>query len=284
MAKIAVEREQRSSSASPSVHLLAQTDGCTVSEVVCSSGPQDRPFEEQHSVASIAVVVAGTFQYRSSTGCELMTPGSLLLGNAGQSFVCGHEHGTGDRCIAFSYAPEFFEQLTADVGSVKTAFRALRIPPIRSLSPLVAEVSGLLSGTNRLSYEELGIRVAAQAIELGHGLSAGRTGAEPSSLARITRVVRMMESCPDHSHDLASLAREARLSPYHFLRMFEGLTGATPHQYLLRTRLRRVAIRLRTESVRILDAALECGFGDVSNFNRVFRAEFGVSPRAYRSS
>ena len=32
----------------------------------------------------------------------------------------------------------------------------------------------------------------------------------------------------------------------------------------------------------VLDIALQCGFGDVSNFNRAFRAEFGLSPRAYR--
>jgi len=47
-------------------------------------------------------------------------------------------------------------------------------------------------------------------------------------------------------------------------------------------RLCRVAVRLRTEPARILDIALDCGFGDVSNFNRVFRAEFGMSPRVYR--
>jgi NAD(P)-dependent dehydrogenase (short-subunit alcohol dehydrogenase family) len=37
-----------------------------------------------------------------------------------------------------------------------------------------------------------------------------------------------------------------------------------------------------TESYRILDIALDCGFSDLSNFNRAFRAEFGVSPRVYR--
>ena len=41
------------------------------------------------------------------------------------------------------------------------------------------------------------------------------------------------------------LAAEARLSPYHFLRCFEEITGTTPHQYLLRLRLRRAALKLR---------------------------------------
>jgi AraC-like DNA-binding protein len=94
----------------------------------------------------------------------------------------------------------------------------------------------------------------------------------------------MIEGDPDAPHDLSSLAQIARLSPYHFIRTFERVTGTTPHQYLLRIRLRRAAIRLRTEREKISDIALGCGFGDISNFNRTFRAEFGVSPRAYRSA
>jgi AraC family transcriptional regulator len=89
----------------------------------------------------------------------------------------------------------------------------------------------------------------------------------------------MIDHDPDIPYDLRGLAQFARLSPYHFLRTFEGLTGTTPHQYLLRGRLRRAAFRLRTESTKILDI----GFGDVSNFNRSFRSEFGVSPRVYRA-
>jgi transcriptional regulator GlxA family with amidase domain len=182
-----------------------------------------------------------------------------------------------------SYAPEFFERLAADAGITRMTFRALRIPSIRELSPLVAQASALLAGVNRLTCEELSIKVAAQAVQLERGIAPGRTSAEPSSLARVTRVVRMIESHPDNSHDLASLAQKASLSPYHFLRTFESLTGTTPHQYLLRIRLRRAAIRLRTEPTKILDVALDCGFGDVSNFNHAFRAEFGVSPSVYRS-
>jgi AraC-like DNA-binding protein len=56
----------------------------------------------------------------------------------------------------------------------------------------------------------------------------------------------------------------------------------TPHQYLMRARLRTAATRLSTERTTVLDLALDAGFGDVSNFNRAFRREFGVSPTKYR--
>ncbi len=254
-----------------------------MSDVVCHAGPRDRPFEEQHATTSIAVVLSGTFQYRSSSGHELMTPGSLLLANAGESFCCGHEHGTGDRCVAFSYQSEVFERIAHDAGAAGVRFKIPRLPPIRPLAPLVVKAAVLQAHDLGPDCEELGVQLAAQAIQIAHSVGPRRTGAEPSALARVTRVVRMIDHDPDVPQTLQSLARIARLSPYYFLRTFEGVTGTTPHQYFLRMRLRRAAFRLWTESAKILDIALSCGFGDVSNFNRTFRAEFGVSPRIYRA-
>jgi transcriptional regulator GlxA family with amidase domain len=100
--------------------------------------------------------------------------------------------------------------------------------------------------------------------------------------ARVTRVVRAIEARPDANLSLTNLARDSGLSPYHFLRTFERLTGVTPHQFVLRARLREAATRLVTEPRKVIDVALDSGFGDVSNFNRAFRAEFGVTPLEYR--
>jgi AraC family transcriptional regulator len=264
--------------------LLAHGDGWTVEDVVCTSGPHDRPFEERHSHVAIAIVAAGSFQYRATAGRELMTPGSLLLGNPGQYFECEHAHGAGDRCLSFRYAPEYFERLAADAGARggTPAFRVLRLPPWRALSPLVARACAGLAGSGDVPWEELSVQLAAQTLQLVSGLGSDRGGAPPGAVARVTRAVRTIERHLDAGLALGSLARDAGLSPYHFLRTFERLTGVTPHQYVLRARLREAAMRLAVEPARVLDIALDCGFGDVSNFNRAFRTEFGVSPRVYR--
>jgi AraC family transcriptional regulator len=252
-------------------------------DVVCTAGPQDRPFEEQFSETCVAIVVRGTFQYRTSGGRELMMPGALLLGNAGDHFTCGHEHGVGDRCVSFSFSPEFCERVKAGAGISRPRFQTPRLAPSRALSPLVSRASQLSASPVPAAFEQLAIQLLAQSIQLECGTVPNAASAEAGSLARVTRVLRMIDSDPDAPHDLTSLAQIARLSPYHFLRVFDGLTGTTPHQYLLRARLRRAAVRLREEPARIIEIALGCGFGDVSNFNRAFRAEFGVSPRTYRS-
>ena len=263
MAKIAAE-------------VLEQGEGWRVADVICGSGPDDHPFEERHSAVSIAVVIAGTFQYRTGRHAELMAPGALLLGNPGQSFECGHEHGTGDRCVSFRYAPELFERIT---GS-RARFRVQRLPPSRALAPLVARTCAALAHPLGVSWEELATDLAATAIAHEAGCDAQRV--PPNAAARVTRAIRRIERHPDAPLSLQHLASDAALSPYHFLRTFTRLAGATPHQFAMRVRLRNAAVQLTTSGARVIDVALDSGFGDVSNFNRAFRAEFGVSPRAYR--
>ena len=269
--------------------VLDQGDGWHVADVVCTSGPQDRRFEEQHPFFTIAVVVAGSFQYRGllprlGIAQELMLPGSLLLGNAGQCFECGHEHGLGDRCVSFRYSPGYFDRVAADVGIShgQRNFHVLRLPPLQPLSPVVAKACSGLVRAAETPWEELSVQLAAEAMKLVQGLSDGAKHAAPSTIARVTRAVRMIERHADGELPLGRLAREARLSPYHFLRTFEQLTGLTPHQYVRRMRLREAAVRLATKKQKVLDVALDCGFGDVSNFNRAFRDEFGANPRSWR--
>jgi transcriptional regulator GlxA family with amidase domain len=135
---------------------------------------------------------------------------------------------------------------------------------------------------DRAMFQEIAFRVFEQAVHLQHGLAGRQRASDPSSLARVTRVLRSIEATPEASHELSEMAAMARLSPFHFLRCFDQLTGTTPRQYLLRMRLRRAALRLKGEPTKVLDIALDSGFSDVSNFNRAFRAEFGESPRSYR--
>lgn len=297
MAKIAVELEKALArrafdgvAGGTTTRWLAWGKGWKVGDVICTSGPDDRPFAERHAGVAIALVTAGTFQYRSAAGRELMTPGSLMLVNAGQSFECGHEHGLGDRCLSFHYDPDYFDRLAADAAGGSRArparggrpgFRPLRLPPLCPPSALAARACAGLTGSMNVSWEELSVQMAARTVQLAGGFTPGTGAVSPMATARVTRAVRRIERDPDDGLSLSELAREARLSPYHFLRTFQRLTGVTPHQYVL-SRLREAAVRLAAEPGRVADVAFDVGFGDVSNFNHSFRAEFGLSPRVYR--
>lgn len=270
----------------PEARVLAAGEGWRVSDVICASGPHDHPFEEQHAQFSISIVAAGTFVYRAGAGSDLMTPGSLLLGNAGQSFECGHDHGAGDRCIAFWYSPEFFERLAADAGARGPCvdFQRLSLPPMRALASIVARACAGISGGTDVPWAELGVTLAARVVQVLANVAPRPIASLPVATGRVSQIVRAIDRQPGAAIDLPHLARAAGLSPYHFLRTFERITGVTPHQFVLRSRLREAARRILTEQGRIIDVAIDCGFGDVSNFNRTFRAEFGATPREFRAS
>src|SRR5215510_12746710 len=116
----------------------------------------------------------------------MMTPRSLLLGSPGQCFECGHEHGVGDRCLAFHFAADYFHDIAED-RDTRRALRAFQVPklsPIRTLSPIVADACAALSGSPHVAWEELGIRLAARAFRIDNETKAGRQAASPAAIAR----------------------------------------------------------------------------------------------------
>jgi AraC family transcriptional regulator len=266
---------------------IARGDHWSVEDVTCTFGPNDPSFEERHALYRIALVGTGTFLCRSVHGRELMTPGSLMLGKPGECFECGHEHGEGDRCLAFGYSPDYLDRLAADAGvRGGLRLRRLRVPPQRALAPAVAAACAAWADaapTNSAdTWESLAVLMATSTVRIA--ADPVRSPRAPLNAERgVARAVRLIDRDPRVALTLQALAREASLSPYHFLRTFARVTGVTPHQYLIRARLRRAAVRLATKDSRVIDVALDCGFRDVSTFNRAFRTEFGATPVEYRA-
>ena len=82
---------------------------------------------------------------------------------------------------------------------------------------------------------------------------------------------------------LASMAREAGLSPAHFSRLFRNASGTTPHYYVLNRRIEHAKSLLSASHHSLLDVALATGFHTHQHFSRVFRRITGVSPSVYRA-
>jgi AraC family transcriptional regulator len=140
-------------SRTPTVRPLAKGEDWSVSDVLCELGPEDRAFEEQHGNVAIAVVLSGSFVYRSENGRSLMYPGSLLLGNAGACFECGHDHTAGDRCISFHFSRPFFEEIASGTaGSHRFRFPTTMLPALRQLTSHVVNVEAGAQGASSLYF------------------------------------------------------------------------------------------------------------------------------------
>jgi AraC family transcriptional regulator of adaptative response/methylated-DNA-[protein]-cysteine methyltransferase len=81
---------------------------------------------------------------------------------------------------------------------------------------------------------------------------------------------------------LKELASAARLSPYHFHRMFKAQTGVTPKAYAAAHRVKRVRQEL-TARETVTDAIYSAGFGASSRFYATASATLGMTPQAFRS-
>ena len=135
---------------------------------------------------------------------------------------------------------------------------------------------------DNVSFGELACGLLGAVADIVQPRRKGLRMAGAADERRMSKTVRFIEAHFGEPLSLSRLASEANMSEFHFLRIFRQVTGLTPHQYLLRRRLREAAVRLVTGSETVLNIALASGFDDLSNFNRAFRAEFGMNPRAYR--
>lgn len=269
------------------IQTLAAGPGWCVREVACTAGPQDRPFEERHGSVCIAAVARGTFQYRTTAGEALLAPGAVLLGNHGHCFQCGHTHGVGDHCVSVQMTPAHWEEIVAAVpGARTTIFGVPRLPPLPALTRQIASLEAACRSRGAGELEELAHDFAGATAEMLAGPATRCRTITPQVERRISDAVRRIESeepgSPPIEWSLVALAREAAMSPYHFLRVFRDVVGMTPHQYVLHLRMHRAAVRLRRSDDPVSAIAFDAGFNDLSTFNRRFRRIIGATPTAYR--
>jgi len=255
----------------------------TVTDYRCDAGPADQPFVERHDQASLAYVRTGSFGYRTRGESYELVAGSLLVGRPGDEYLCTHEHHIhGDECLSFHFGPEVMERLGVGARADDSAWQSRGVPPLPQMLVLGELAQAIADHRSNVGLDEIGVLLAARLVEA----VAGRSHERPRNLARHrARAVRAALWLDEHAHepvDLESTARAAGVSPFHFLRLFAGVLGVTPHQYLVRSRLRRAARLLADDGRSVTDIALESGFADLSNFVRTFHRAAGISPGRYR--
>jgi len=82
--------------------------------------------------------------------------------------------------------------------------------------------------------------------------------------------------------DAATLAKAVGISPRHLQRLFLSQLGTTLERHLFAIRVEHARQLLRQSTLPVLDVALASGFLSASHFSRVYKAQFGISPRQER--
>lgn len=113
-------------------------------------------------------------------------------------------------------------------------------------------------------------------------LPAARAAVRDELYRRLRRGIDYIEASLGEPLELATIARAAAVSPYHFHRAFRRAFGETVHGYIRRRRIERARDLLATTALSVTDVCLASGFSSPGSFSTAFRSLVGMSPRAYR--
>ncbi len=259
---------------------ILRNGALTVVDYRCSAGPSDQPFVEQHSDFSLSYVRSGSFGCETQGRSFELVAGSIMVGRPGDEYMCKHDHVCGDECLSFQLAPRLVEML----GTADAIWRAGCVPPLPELMVIGELAQASAEGKSDIGLDEVGVWLAARFVELVSGRDRSPLEAGVRDRRRAVEAALWIDAHAHEPMDLESAAQAAGLSAFHFLRLFGKVLGVTPHQYLVRSRLRRAARMLADDARSITDIAFDVGFADLSNFVRTFHRAAGVSPRSFRQA
>jgi AraC-like DNA-binding protein len=259
---------------------LLQRKSISVSDFRCTAVPGDKPFVEQYGCHSVSYVRKGSFGCRTRGRSFDLVAGSILVGHPGDEYLCTHDHVCGDECLSFFLIPELVEA----IGDHTEVWRIGAAPPLPELMVLGELAQAAADGRSDIGLDEIGQLFARRFVEVVSGRPREPAVTKARDRRRAVETALWIDA---HSHrqlDLEAAAAQAEISPFHFLRLFASVLGVTPHQYLVRSRLRHAARLLADDGRSITDVAYDVGFGDLSNFVRTFHRAAGVSPRKFREA
>ncbi|MCW8348888.1 AraC family transcriptional regulator [Vibrio sp. ZSDZ65] len=96
----------------------------------------------------------------------------------------------------------------------------------------------------------------------------------------ISKAIRIMRSSSGLQMSLSHIAEEVGMSLSSFSQKFKAVTQVSPNQYL--TQLRLQAAYRNLASMSVTDAAFESGYNNISHFIRLFKNEYGMTPKQFQ--
>jgi AraC-like DNA-binding protein len=259
------------------VRTILRRPSLAVVDYRCEARPGDPAVPERHEDFTLAYVRRGSFGYQLEGESHALVAGSILLGHPGAEYRCTHDHAEADECLVIQPEPELVDRL----GPARH-WRIGVLPPLPEMMVLGELAQAATSGDSDIGVDEAGLLLAGRFAALVAERSKGATGLSARDRRRAVEAALWIEARAAEPIGLDDAAAEAGLSTYHFLRLFARALGVTPHQYLVRARLRLAARLLAEDDRPITDVAFDCGFADLSNFVRSFHRAAGLPPRRFR--
>jgi AraC family transcriptional regulator len=131
--------------------------------------------------------------------------------------------------------------------------------------------------------EAMTLALAAHLLKATEGSEPPVVQAPVLADQRLARAIDRIEADLTADLSLEELAGIAGMSTFHFARSFKAATGEAPHRFLIRRRVERAKILLRTTPLPVAEIAFRVGWENVSHFSQAFKSVTGLTPGAFRA-
>ena len=157
-----------------------------------------------------------------------------------------------------------------------------RVRGDQTVCSLVAAVRTAFAEDDRFSLRLLIPRLLCEVVK-GFSPSDSISGSV-LHLGDIRAAIRFIEENLSEHITLEDIAHAGNMSKSHLNEWFRTVTGMTPYEYLLVSRVERAVELLRATDMTVLSVSEACGFSNLANFNKAFKKRTGLTPQTYRKS
>ncbi len=213
-------------------------------------------------------------------------PGGVFIVPPGHSHWCSWDGSIA--FLALYLDREALVQAVRDDGfepeRLEIAYRFLALDPdLASLALSLRDQLVSPDAEDRLYVDTLSVQLAVHMLRR-HGTTPLRLRSYRGGLSRakLRPVLDYLNGHLGRNVHLTELADLAKMSPFHFLRLFRESSGLTPHQYLVHRRVEVARSMLLRGDLSLAEVAQHVGFSDQSHFTRHFRRLTGAPPGQLR--
>lgn len=253
---------------------------------------------------SFKTVLSGEEWYGINNRRLAVRPGQFLILNDDQHYSCHIDEEVHAQVFSIFFKKDFACSVFRDAlqreetllddplerGHTLEFFQTLNdiAPPLQTqIGSLIAKLDS--EGYNAAAVDEhlvflLHSLISAHRSEAGRakGVNALKAGTRMEIYKRLCIARDILHSSYMDNPGLELLSNLACLSVPQLVRQFKAVFHTTPHQYLIRIRLKRAAELLKQTGKPVHEIAWLCGFENTSAFCRAFKSEFGMQPQGFR--
>lgn len=254
---------------------------------------------------SFKTVLSGEDWYGINQHRVALRPGQFLILNDDQNYSSNSDNGEKLRVLSVFFKKEFASAVFRDALSpeeqllndpVDTTAQTLEFfQTLNHITPeLQCHISALLGALETHGYDEAMMdeylvfllhqlirmhKSESKRVEL---VSALKSNTRTEIYKRLCTAKDILHSTYMERSDLNTISSLSCLSVPQLVRQFKAVFHVTPHQYLIRIRLKHAADLLTFTKKPIHEITWMCGFEDVSAFCRAFKSGYGVQPMNFR--